>query len=78
MNELDQFKKNAGLTETPLTDLPKEANDQLASDLEKIAEDAYRVADALRSGNKKLFATTWEDFTYLAKRTMHQINQRYR
>lgn len=78
MNELDQVKKNAGLNETPLSDLPTEANEQLAKDLEKIAENAYRVADSLRLRNKKLFATAWDDFSYLAKRTMHQINQRYR
>lgn len=78
MNDLDQFKKNAGLTESPVTDLSPEANEQLATDMEKIATEAYRVADSLRNKNKKLFGSAWEEFSYLSKRTVKQINQRYR
>ena len=78
MNELDLFRKNAGLTESPVTDLSPEANEQLANDMEKIATDAYRVADSLRNKNKKAFVSSWDEFTYMSKRTMNQINQRYR
>lgn len=59
-----EFLNEGTVTETPASELKGEASDLFANDMEKVAELAYKVADATRNRNKRHWRQIWDEYAY--------------
>ena len=73
-DEYDEAKETSepALIETPVSELGQEARQQLASDIDNIAQEANILANALRHKKNKLYKEHWEEFNYLVLRLQKQ------
>lgn len=69
------FTREQTVTENPVSELPKEAQSMLASDFEKLAAEAMKVAESLHKHNKKAYNSHWEELSYLVLRVQRQVAQ---
>jgi len=64
------------ILESPIRDLPIDAQKHIADDMEDISRLAMDVSNAIYSGNDKEVERAVQEFQYLVKRTMSQYAQR--
>ena len=67
-----EFLGESTVTETPVSELGQEGRYQLAGDIEKIANEANILANALRHKKNKLYKEHWDEFNYLVLRLQKQ------
>jgi len=63
------------LIESPIKELPVDAQKHIADDMEDISRLAMNVSNAIYSGRDREVESAMEEFQYLVKRTMSQYNQ---
>jgi len=62
--------------ESPIKNLPIEAQKHIADDMEDVARLAMNVSNAIYSGTDKEVEFHWAEFESLVKRTKSQYEQR--
>ena len=63
------------IIESPVTELGDEAAEQFAQDMEEVSYLAHRVAEAVRTHDKKHWKEIWEEYWYAANKMQRAVMQ---